>query len=386
MVKRLIPLFSLIFIAAIFSVTPSFAKCEAPEVKINIFIENEEYNERVCVDVNKFTHVSRYGSFEAFALAQYENGIKKEDIFNYVSEGLGDRFFALLREKETPPENATYEVREYYPHFIYKEGKTGKTFGERESVVALAKAMDGEKTSLTLRPEKPAIGVKELKEKTRSIGVFSTSFETSSASRKHNVKLAASKINGVKLEPYERFSFNTVVGKRTEENGFKNAKVIRDGAYVDGVGGGVCQVATTLYNAAIRAGMRINRVSRHTFAPSYVRPSADAMVSDATDFEFTNGKEKTYIFAKCVNDTLTVVFYGEKSENINIVYEIVEEIPCPIVDENGKTLDDTEGYSLLKKGAAGYKSRAYAVDEKGVKTLIRADEYRAYPEIYAKKR
>ena len=114
--------------------------------------------------------------------------------------------------------------------------------------------------------------------------------------------------------PGESFSFNKTVGRRTEENGFRRAKIIVGGQYTDGVGGGVCQASTTLYNAALLAGMKVTAVSRHSLVPSYVDPSFDAMVNGSgSDLKFVNaGEDPVFIRAVATNGKATAEFYSSE--------------------------------------------------------------------------
>ncbi|MDE6302573.1 MAG: VanW family protein, partial [Clostridia bacterium] len=120
------------------------------------------------------------------------------------------------------------------------------------------------------------------------IAHFSTYYGESSPSRKHNIELASRKVDGTVLYPEDEFSFNETVGMRTKANGFEAALIIQDGTFVEGVGGGVCQVSSTIYNCALLAGLDISHVRPHSLPVSYVAPSFDAMVSSATDFRFVN--------------------------------------------------------------------------------------------------
>ena len=129
---------------------------------------------------------------------------------------------------------------------------------------------------ITLKPE---ITENDNKKLTTLRGEFSTSYENSISSRKHNVFLATKSINGIIVNPSETFSFNKIVGERSEKNGYQNAKIILNGEYVDGIGGGVCQVSTTLYNALLLSNLKITEKHAHSLQVSYVAPSFDAMVS-----------------------------------------------------------------------------------------------------------
>lgn len=101
---------------------------------------------------------------------------------------------------------------------------------------------------------------------------FSTRYVTSNRDRTTNLRLAAEKIDGTVVMPGEIFSYNTVVGKRTIAAGYKEAAIYENGQVTSGLGGGICQISTTLYNAAIAANMEIESRRNHMFVPSYADP------------------------------------------------------------------------------------------------------------------
>ena len=163
-------------------------------------------------------------------------------------------------------------------------------------------------------PVLPSCTASELAECTRLRSRFTTSISSSTAARKHNVSLALSRVSGSVIGAGETFSFNSVVGRRTEANGFEKAKIISGGEYTDGVGGGVCQASTTIYNAALLAGMDIVAVSRHSLVPTYVDPSFDAMVNGSgSDLKFRNGgDDPVFIRAYATSEKATVEFYSSE--------------------------------------------------------------------------
>ena len=143
---------------------------------------------------------------------------------------------------------------------------------------------------------------------------FETDFSSSLAERKNNIKLALSKFDGLTLEPGESFSFNQVTGRRNEESGYAQAKIISGGTFVQGFGGGVCQVSTTIYNACLLAGLEILEVHPHSLPVSYVEPGFDAMVNfSSSDLVVRNNTEGTIVFAtsgrndKCTNQILDLI-------------------------------------------------------------------------------
>lgn len=211
------------------------------------------------------------------------------------------------------------------------------------------------------------------------IAHFSTYYGESSANRKYNVELAARKISGTTLYPEEEFSFNDCVGRRTEANGFKSAFIIRDGEFVEGVGGGVCQVSSTVYNCALLAGLSISNVRPHSLPVSYVAPSFDAMVSSETDFRFVNTLSGP-ITVKVLADGkyIRAEIYGYDSVSIRRRSETVGTIPHEIEyrDDDtlplGKEVIDTYGKDGLK--SEGYLD--YFENGKLVKSIcIRKDTY-----------
>lgn len=161
------------------------------------------------------------------------------------------------------------------------------------------------------------------------IAKFATYYGDSSENRKHNIALAASAIDGALLPPEEEFSFNDTVGARTEERGYKAAFVINDGAFVEGVGGGVCQVSGTLYNCALLADLAVTCVHPHSLPVSYVAPSFDAMVSSWSDLRFVNTLSAPVTLKMTADGQyLRAEIYGVKGEfSVRRRSETLGEIP-----------------------------------------------------------
>lgn len=123
------------------------------------------------------------------------------------------------------------------------------------------------------------------------LGSFSTNY-VSNPDRTTNLRLAANKINGTVLTPGQVFSYNSVVGERTIAAGYKNAAIYQNGEVVDGLGGGICQISSTLYNAALFANLQMVELYNHQFVPSYVTAGRDAtVVYGVKDFKFKNSRK-----------------------------------------------------------------------------------------------
>ena len=196
------------------------------------------------------------------------------------------------------------------------------------------------------------------------IGTYSSSYSTSSANRKTNIHLASDKINSLILNPGEVFSFNDVVGPRNAANGYKIAQVYSGGKAVDGIGGGICQVSSTLYNAVVFADLEIVSRRNHTLPVSYVPLGRDATVSYGTiDFKFKNNKE-TPVKLEVLHDgsTLTVNIYGRKKyiKDISIETAITGTIPYSVSEVNDDTMYEGES-KVEETGANGTRVEAYKV-------------------------
>lgn len=141
---------------------------------------------------------------------------------------------------------------------------------------------------------------------------YSTKYATSNVDRTTNLRLAASKIDGTVVMPGEIFSYNKVVGKRTIAAGYREAAIYQDGGVTNGLGGGICQISTTLYNAVIAANMEIETRRNHMFVPSYSDPGKDAtVVWGSTDFKFKNRRDYPIKIETSVNGGIARVnIYG----------------------------------------------------------------------------
>lgn len=370
-------LFCLVFLLCSFVFVTAHAEetCEA-----QLDIEGESFSEKIEISANRKLRVG--ASFYEFTKNMLDLGYDEEDLLNYISPNLGTAYYNLLKSKEIQPVNAELKVDFDNWKFDYISGKKGKLFDKREACLALGKAMDGKKQSLRLKECDPDVTVKKLKERTVLMGKYTTSLETSKPERKHNVALASSFIHGTILKSGEEFSFNKIVGERTEERGFENAKVIQDGQYIEGIGGGVCQMATTLYNAVLLSGLKVKTVSRHTFAPSYVPPSRDAMVSSYTDFCFENDTDyDIYVFSKVSSGSVTVAIYGLKRHDVLLESVKTERIPFSNVDKDGNVLNDLTDRTLISAGFEGFKSELYVIKD-GEKTKARTDTYKSKDAVY----
>lgn len=224
------------------------------------------------------------------------------------------------------------------------------------------------------------------------LATFSTRYDVSDKDRTTNLELACNKINGTVVLSGDTFSYNKVVGARTAGAGYKNAKIYEAGKVVDGIGGGICQISSTLYNAVLNANLEIVERKNHQFVTSYVEPGMDAtVVYGLTDFKFKN--TRTYaikIKAGVSNGIATISIYGIKEENeytTSFETKTISSIPFTVKYVDDATLS-TGTEKVKQKGANGLISETYMIKSLNGKVvsreLLSRDTYSAMQKIILK--
>ena len=199
------------------------------------------------------------------------------------------------------------------------------------------------------------------------LGSFTTSFSTSGSNRWKNVSSGASHINGTVLYPGEEFSAYETVSPFTEANGYAMAGSYLNGEVVDSMGGGICQVSTTLYNAVLRAELNVTERSPHSMTVHYVDLSEDAAIAGTyKDFKFVNSTEyPIYIEGYTTSDKkITFNIYGketrDKNRTISFESQMVSETPATTIlqEDAGQGI----GYKAVSsKGCSGYVAELYKI-------------------------
>ena len=194
---------------------------------------------------------------------------------------------------------------------------------------------------------------------------FSTKYDASNTNRSTNLKLAAGKINGTVLMPGENFSYNKVVGERTIAKGYKEAGGFSGGKVVQMLGGGICQIASTLYDTVLYANLEIVERRNHVFSAGYVGAGKDAtVVYGSIDFKFKNSRKypimiKTYVS----NGIAKMEIYGIKEEveyEVEIASTILNYIPYNVVYETDNSLAPGQE-KVAQNGMQGMKSITYKI-------------------------
>lgn len=221
------------------------------------------------------------------------------------------------------------------------------------------------------------------------LATFSTKYNAGDRDRTTNLILAAQKINGTVLLPGEEFSYNKTVGERTIEAGYKMAATFSNGKVVDGLGGGICQISSTLYDAVVMANLQITKRRNHQFITSYLPGGKDAtVVWGSQDFKFINSRKYPVRITMSVSGgTATAQVWGLKEE---VEYDItIESQKTATIAYTTQYINDPslpEGTQVVKQnGSNGSKYEAYKVMRlNGVvvsRTLLSKDTYNAKQKI-----
>lgn len=248
--------------------------------------------------------------------------------------------------------------------------------------------IDDLRIAIAMIAQKPRVNEEDLKGM-GELSSFSTWFNTGEINRSANLRLAARTLNGTMIKPGEIVSFNKVIGPRSIETGFNEALTIVGGKFVPGVGGGICQVSTTLYNAVLLAGLNIVERNQHNMAVGYVPLGRDATVSyGSQDFRFQNNTDSPiYIRSVTSGGIITINIYGDLAHKQKIVLSSVIDgiIPYKKVDITDESL--APGAIMVEhSGINGYAVRAfrsfYDADGKLLKQeLLSSNRYLTLDEI-----
>lgn len=197
------------------------------------------------------------------------------------------------------------------------------------------------------------------------LGTFTTRYDATNKNRSNNISLATQKINGTVILPGETFSYNKTVGKRTAAAGFKEAGAYAGGKVIQEVGGGICQVSSTLYNAVVYANLEITERSNHCFESSYVAAGRDATVSWGTlDFKFTNNRQYPIKIEASANSGVNKItikgIKEEKEYEVVIQSKVTSVIQTPIQYQESSEMDEGEE-KIIQNGHNGCTSVTYKI-------------------------
>ena len=278
------------------------------------------------------------------------------------------------------------------PFTVFEEVE-GVDFNVEEAKKAL-EAEDKEEYVIPLTITKPKVTINDIGSEAfpDKLSSFTTRYDPGAKDRNTNLQLACQKLNNKVILAGETFSYNKTLGERTIAAGYKNAKVYENGQVVDGIGGGICQISSTLYNAVLLANLEITERRNHQFVTSYLPAGRDAtVVYGMTDFKFKNTRKyPVKIKASISGGVASIGIYGIKEENeytFSFETRTISTIPTSTRYIEDATLPvGTE--QVKQKGANGVKTETYItkmLNGKIVsKTLLSRDTYDAMQKIIVK--
>ena len=283
---------------------------------------------------------------------------------------------------DVPLKNAN--LRRENGQFIIEEGQAGEgvNLAEAAGMIqgGLFEDVESGMTQITLPLEElyPTGQTEELAQVKDLLGTFTTSFSSSGAARSTNVSNGCRLINGTLLYPGEEFSAYNSIKPFTEENGYRLAGSYLNGKVVESLGGGICQVSSTLYNAVLRAELQVTERHNHSMVVTYVDKSADAAIAESAgkDFRFVNNTEHPlYIEGYTSDKKITFNVYGVETRDpgrrVSFESEVLAENPPKnesIIADGGQVV----GYVSVTNAHIGYTARLVKVVTQDGKEIERS--------------
>jgi vancomycin resistance protein YoaR len=276
--------------------------------------------------------------------------------FTYSKESISKILDDIAKQIDKSPIDAVVKLQS--GKFTISDEKEGRALDKKKALDLITQHIEKNSSETIILPveiKKPLAKKSDLLNIKDKLGEFSTSFSVSDKDRVNNINLAAGKVSGSMLLPGQIFSFNKTVGPRVEENGFKEAHVILNNQLVSGVGGGICQVSTTLYNAVLLSNLKIVERRNHSLPSAYVALGRDATISgNYIDLKFqNNSKYPIYIQTQVKGGQIKITIYGRNTtpkRTVKISTEVLSK-----TNPTTKTLKD----SSLKAGTVVEEIKAY---------------------------
>lgn len=279
--------------------------------------------------------------------------------------------------------------------FVITDGQNGYTLDVEKSTALVDEHMEQawqyqpETIELVVNEVEPFGSREDLAQVQDVLGTFTTSYSSSGTARSANVANGCALINGITLYPGEEFSTLDAITPFTKENGYYMAASYSNGKVVDSLGGGICQVSTTLYNAVLLSELEVTERYNHSMIVAYVDPAADAAIAESAgkDFCFVNNTDyPIYVEGVTKNKKITVTIYGKetRSSDREVIYEsqVLERI-APSTDVIYVDEGQPIGYIVTESAHVGYKAKLWkVVKENGVeveRTLVNTSSYKMTP-------
>lgn len=306
------------------------------------------------------------------------------------TEILEQALVTLAEEIEEPPREAAFTVKG--TRVIIEKEQEGRFLRveelRRRLLAAIIQGHDEVALPIETKPAKRSAAMLAGYGVDRVMVSFSTTVSPALPDRVHNIRLGASTINGYLLAPGELFSFSAIIGETTREKGYREAPVIVGEELLPGLGGGLCQVSSTLYNAALLANLTIIERSNHSIAIDYLPIGRDATISiGEVDLKFKNNRDHHILIgAELQEGQLTFRLFGPPmEEQVEIVSSDIVRVEPPVRYEKSELLP-TGKRKLVQQGKPGYSVKTWRVvyrnEEEISRELLSHDYYQPTASVY----
>ena len=290
---------------------------------------------------------------------------KGKEVISAIYEIDSEKAKAVFKEKAQPLEKvaANATITRENGAFVITDEVQGKTIDAEASVKAietyLNKKWDKKEASVDLVSvsDVPDVTREQLETIQDTLGTFTT-YCGSGGGRVQNIESGTAHINGALVMPGEEYSANAAMEPYTTENGFTEAGSYENGKVVQSMGGGICQVSTTLYNAVILAELEVTQRQPHSMLVDYVKPSMDAAIAgDYKDLKFKNNTETPiYIEGYISGGNLTFTIYGKETRNANRSIEFVSET-LSTTPAGKKFVESGDSLGVMTKSGSGHTGK-----------------------------
>ncbi len=359
----------------------------------------------VLADAYKIGKEGDYAALKAELATTKEKGRAFSLSPTYDEAGLRQRVSELAAQIDTPMQDATVaSVNTEERTIEFADEVPGISVQQEQLAQAILQAMqDGNLAPLTIPviETKPAVTKDMLAARYVKRASATTNFSSSISERKYNIRKGAGMITGTVLKPGSVFSANDALGTRTAQNGWKNAGAYEGGMVVEQAGGGVCQLSSTLYNAAVKADLEIVTRRNHSMPVSYISEGLDATINSVgniIDFQFKNSTSNDIVIFAYTNDNKTVTFeiwgvpFPEAYDEIKLTAEkldtiepegaeVVTEVPEGTALPDGKLVEAGQEYVITqRRNGSRYQSyKVYYKNGERVKSeKLALSTYKAY--------
>ncbi|MEW9077306.1 VanW family protein [Terrisporobacter glycolicus] len=295
-----------------------------------------------------------------------------------------DKYLKELNKKiYIKPKSAT--IRIVNGKIIVTKEKDGYELNKdqlKNTIIKKIKDLDNKDEIIPTSSVKPFYSYNDLSKINTSLGSFETYFNANNYNRSNNIKLAANATSNILLDKGELFSFNSYIQKSHINKYLKEAPVIVNGKQEKGIGGGMCQVSSTIYNAALYSGMKIVNVRNHSIPSPYIEKGRDATVSGGTiDLKFSNKFDSPIlIHNQIIGNKIVCTIYGNKKDykDIEIITETTDILHNRTIRKNSEKYE-LGVKAIEQEGRKGYKVQTYRVYKStlGSKTEYIGESY--YP-------